>query len=99
VHEFSSHARQNVGNARSAHARAIRYDVTGGRKVDPLRRLPLLRNPDVLLVIDPKIRDHLPQEQRQRLVDFVVKHKLPVVHTASELNEAVQANLRSCAPA
>lgn len=66
----------------------IRFDLTGGRKVSPLRRLPVLKDPSLLMVVDPKIRDGLPEEQRMRLERFVAEHEVSVVHNKSELRRA-----------
>ena len=67
----------------------LKYNMCGGRKVDPLRRMPILRDPHVLVVIDPQIRDGLPDEQRQRLAAFAEAHDLTVVHTKDDLEDAI----------
>ena len=69
----------------------LRYNLAGGRKVDPLRRIPLLKDPKVLMVVDPEIRDGLPDAQRQRLADFADAHSLKVVHSKDELQDALKA--------
>ena len=69
----------------------LRYNLAGGRKVDPLRRMPLLNAPKVLMVVDPKIRDGLPEEQKKRLADFATTHKFNMVHSKDELEEAIAA--------
>lgn len=63
----------------------IRYGLTGGRKVNPLRRTPSLSDPVVLMVIDPKIRDRLPDDQRQRLAEFIEVHSIKTVSNKNEL--------------
>ena len=43
----------------------IRYDLSGGPRVSPLRRLPVLENPRVVVVTDPSVIDNLPTESRE----------------------------------
>ena len=69
----------------------VRYNLTGGRKVSPLRRLPFLTKPDVLLVVDRAIRDGLPADQQRRLAQFIESHDLKVVTTKDELEAAVKS--------
>ena len=69
----------------------LRYNLAGGRKVDPLRRMPLLHDPKVLLVVDSEIRDGLPEEQQKRLADFVERHNLKIVQSKTELRDAITA--------
>ena len=40
----------------------LRYDLSGGRRVSPLRRLPVIRNPRVVVVTDPLVIDRLVPE-------------------------------------
>jgi hypothetical protein len=69
----------------------LRYNLAGGRKVDPLRRMPLLNDPKVLLVVDRDIRIGLPEEQQKRLADFAERHELKLVDNKDELQNAVKA--------
>jgi hypothetical protein len=68
----------------------LRYNLAGGRKVDPLRRMPLLKDPSLLMVVDTDIRDGLPDEQQRRLAEFVESHDLVMVHNKEELHEAIR---------
>ncbi len=68
----------------------LKYNMCGGRKVDPLRRMPILRDPHVLFVVDPQIRDGLPEDQRQSLAEFIHAHNLHVVHTKDDLEKAIE---------
>jgi hypothetical protein len=68
----------------------LRYNLCGGRKVDPLRRMPVLVDPKVLMVIDTKIRDGLPEEQQERLAAFLERHELKAIHTKDELKVATK---------
>ena len=70
---------------------ALRYNLAGGRKVDPLRRMPLLKDPQVLLVVDPEIRDGLPDEQQKRLTGFAETHHFKMVHSKDEFQAAIKA--------
>ena len=69
----------------------LRYNLAGGRRVEPLRRLPWLVNPKLLMVIDPSIHAGLPDEQKLRLEEFVLEHNVRVAVTkealASEMEE------------
>jgi len=70
---------------------AVRYDLTAGRKVNPLRRMPTLVDPHALLVIDLEILHRLPDDQQQRLRRFVDLHQLTIVSSKDELiHEAAQ---------
>jgi formylglycine-generating enzyme required for sulfatase activity len=69
----------------------LRYNLAGGRRVDPLRRMPLLKEPKVLLVIDSEIESGLPAEQQQRLVEFASQHSIQIAHTKEELQTAIAA--------
>jgi hypothetical protein len=68
----------------------VRYNLAGGRRVNPLRRLPLLRDPHVLLVIDPFVRDRLPDDQRRRLAEFAGRPGLTVAESRDGLEEALR---------
>ncbi len=43
----------------------LRYDLSGGPRVSPLRRFPVLENPRVVVVTDPSVIDNLPTESRE----------------------------------
>jgi WD40 repeat protein len=68
----------------------IKFNLAANRRVEPLRRLPLIRDPKVLLVIDPAIRDGLPDDQKARLQALVAKHGMPVVESKSSLVEVLR---------
>jgi WD40 repeat protein len=68
----------------------VRYNLAGGRRVNPLRRLPVLDRSRVLLVVDPGIHAGLPPDQRQRLDDFAAGHRLTQVASREELARALQ---------
>ena len=67
----------------------LRYNLAGGRKVDPLRRMPVLKDPKVLMVVDREIRDGLPEDQQQRLATFAETHQFTIVHRKDELQDAI----------
>jgi hypothetical protein len=68
----------------------VRYNLAGGRRVNPLRRLPLLKDPHVLLVVDPFVRDRLPDDQRRRLADFAARPGLTLAESREQLEEALR---------
>lgn len=72
------------------HFWGIKFNLAANRRVEPLRRLPLLRDPKVLLVIDAAIRDGLPDDQKARLLGLAERCKLPMVNTRAELLEALR---------
>ena len=53
----------------------LRYNLAGGKKVDPRYRQPWLHDPSVLMVICPNIRSNLPEDQQKQLEDFENAHK------------------------
>ena len=69
----------------------LRYNLAGGRRVDPLRRVPLVRAPNVLMVVDEEIRKGLPVEQQKRLAEFAEAHKLSLIQTKGDLEKAIRA--------
>ena len=41
----------------------VRLDLTLGRRADPFRQLGVLEKPEILLAVDPDLRDRLPEDQ------------------------------------
>ena len=78
----------------------LRYNLCGGLPVEPLRRRRLPSPPDVLLVIDPVVRDDLARHvndagvsQQARLLDFVAaceKAKARVATSREQLRKALK---------
>lgn len=68
----------------------LRYDLAGGRRVSPLRRLPVLHNPRVVVVTDPLVLDRLPTESRE-LAALCQEHGWAQARTRQELADALQA--------
>ena len=52
---------------------SVRYNLTSGRRVEPLRRLPIWSDPRVVVVVDPTVLRELHEEQRQRLDEFLAE--------------------------
>ena len=69
----------------------VRYNLAGGRRVEPLRRLSWIGQPKVLLVVDREIRDGLPTEQKQALETFLAGHKVTLVEDRAGLEGALKA--------
>jgi formylglycine-generating enzyme required for sulfatase activity len=67
----------------------LRYNLAGGRNANPLRRKLLSAEPHVLLVVDPEIRDRLPEDQQQRLADFTARQGVQIVHNIDEFQAAI----------
>ena len=68
----------------------IRLDLTVTRRIDPLRQLTLLEKPEVLLVVDPHLRDGLPEDQKKRLAEFVQVNGLSMVDNREDLDTALR---------
>ena len=77
----------------------LRYNLCGGLPVEPLRRRRLPSPPDVLLVIDPVVRDDLALHidagvsQQARLLDFVAaceRSKARVATSRDQLRKALK---------
>src|SRR5262249_44591417 len=69
----------------------VRYNLTGGQRVDPLRRAPVWDKADVLLVVPPDVRQEMPEAHRQRLADFAAAKGVKVVESKEELVAALEA--------
>ena len=63
----------------------IRYNLAGGRRVEPLRRLPWLIEPKLLLVVCPIIAEALPADQKATLASFVSTNGIKVISSKAEL--------------
>ena len=63
----------------------IRYNLAGGRRVEPLRRLPWLSQPKLLLVICPTVLESLPAEQKAKLDAFVSAADFRIIGSKAEL--------------
>ena len=70
---------------------SVRYNLTSGRRVDPLKRVPLWSEPRVIVVIDPTVHQSLHDDQRQRLDQFMLEAGLTAVESMDELKEAMEA--------
>jgi hypothetical protein len=68
----------------------IRYDLSCGRRVSPLRRFPVLNNPRVVVVTDPFVIDNLPDEARG-LAELCGAHGWPLARSRAELVDALRA--------
>jgi WD40 repeat protein len=75
----------------------IRYNLAGGKKVDPRRRMPWWQEPAVLLVADAHIRKGLPKDDQERLERFADAHAgfarargvPPLVESMAQLKKAL----------
>lgn len=67
----------------------IRYNLAGGRRVDPLRRKPRWEKPYLVAVVDPTVLGGLPAEEQRRLVDFVGRHGNRLVDSRRSLEQAL----------
>ena len=70
----------------------IRYNVACSRRANPLRRLPEWDPPNVFLVVDPAIRNGLPDDarQRRRLAEFARRRGLSWVESRAQLVAALK---------
>lgn len=60
------------------HFWGVKYLLSGGRRVSPLRQFPVLVKPTVQFIIDPGARDRLPPDEKKRLADFLIDHAVAV---------------------
>src|SRR5207253_5685116 len=68
-----------------------RYNLAGGQRVDPRRRMLWWQEPKILLVVDPTIRAGLPQDQQRRLEAFARHHDLRFIESRAELKAALKS--------
>src|SRR5262249_18557385 len=68
----------------------LRYNLTGGRKVEPLRRLSPMKEPRLLMVLDRSVRAGLPADQKERLEEFLRRNGPAVVATKDELTRSLR---------
>jgi tetratricopeptide (TPR) repeat protein len=69
---------------------SARYKLTSGRRVEPLKRLPLWVDPRVVVVVDPTVHEGLVEEQKQRLDQFLAEAGLTAVGSMDELEAALE---------
>ena len=69
---------------------SARYNLTSGRRVEPLKRLPLWSDPRVVVVVDPTVHEGLNDEQKQRLDQFLAEAGLTAVGSMDELEAALE---------
>jgi hypothetical protein len=69
---------------------SARYNLTSGRRVEPLKRLPLWVDPRVIVVVDPSVHDGLQAEQKMRLDQFLAESGLTAVGSLAELEVALE---------
>jgi WD40 repeat protein len=69
----------------------ICFNLTVGRRVDPLRQLDLLEKPEVLLAVDPGLRGSLSDAQQKRLAEFAQANGLTIVHSNADLKDGFDA--------
>ena len=67
----------------------LRYDLSAGRRVQPLRRMPTIEKPRVLIVADSAVADGLPGDTRE-LLELAQVQGWTVARTRAELAAAVR---------
>jgi WD40 repeat protein len=68
-----------------------RYNVTTGRRANPLRQVPFLHKPEILLIVDPVLLDALPEEGKNLLGEFAQGKALQMVDSRTGVQTALQA--------
>jgi WD40 repeat protein len=68
----------------------IRYDLTCGRRVEPLRRRVAWADPRVVVVVDPPAYARMHEDQRRRIDDFLAARRLERVETIDGLKRALR---------
>jgi WD40 repeat protein len=69
---------------------SVRYNLTSGRRVEPLKRLPLWSDPRVVIVVDPTVHEDLNDDQKGRLDSFLAEAGLSAVGSMDELEAALE---------
>ena len=69
---------------------SIRYNLTSGRRVEPLRRLPVWSNPRVIAAINPDIYEEMHADQKQKLDAFLDETGITRVGSMAELEQAME---------
>ena len=69
---------------------SIRYNLTSGRRVEPLKRMPTWSDPRVIVVVDPDVHEQLRADQKARLDAFLAESSLTMLHSLGELEAALE---------
>ncbi len=69
---------------------SIRYNLTSGRRVEPLKRMPVWTEPRVIMVVDPDVHEHLEDVQKANLAAFLDETGLTVANSLEELEVALE---------
>jgi tetratricopeptide (TPR) repeat protein len=69
---------------------SIRYNLTSGRRVEPLKRLPTWTDPRVVVVVDPDVYSDLNDNRREALDAFLAEKGLTMVTSMEELEVALE---------
>ena len=69
---------------------SIRYNLTSGRRVEPLKRMPNWSEPRVVVVVDPEVYDHLEDDQKAALDAFLAETGLTMATSMEELEVALE---------
>ena len=68
-----------------------RHNLTAGRRANPLRQVPFLHKPEILLIVDPVLMSALPEAERNRLSEFAQAKALQIVDSRTGVETALQA--------
>lgn len=68
-----------------------RYNLTTGRRTNPLRQVPFLFKPEILLIADPGVIGALPEGEKNRLAEFAQSKSLQIVDSRTGVETAIQA--------
>jgi tetratricopeptide (TPR) repeat protein len=69
---------------------SLRYNLTSGRRVEPLKRMPTWSDPRVIVVVDPDVHEHLRDDQKAQLDAFLAEARLTMLHSLGELEAALE---------
>ena len=64
---------------------SVRFNLTSGRRVEPLKRRSLWSEPRVVVVVDPTVHERLNDHQKQRLDQFLDEAGLTAIGSMDEL--------------
>ena len=68
-----------------------RYNLALGRRTNPMRQVPFLHKPEILMIADSGLLSALPEADRNRLAEFAQSKALQIVDSRTGVETAIQA--------
>lgn len=93
VSDAAGPAPWNVVCSEQGEAWGHAFALATGRRVNAWRQVGLLDQPSVLLVVDPRLEDTLPEAEKRRLSEFAAAHAVEMVRSKLQLATSLRAQL------